>query len=184
MIATTSISSAAQTSPTSLTSQTYPFRFIVSRENQRINVRLDLTLDQASGIILTGSILTCVLPRPIRWGGPSEIDATLMRIPHTYVLFVSSVNAQANILPRLLDFDPTLQSQHVLDIITSSNYTLRHRPTRRYIALFRLPDRVLVIEFDTLEFLQGMVTACNWAGINHQEIIPLIYDGTQPMTMA
>jgi hypothetical protein len=62
-------------------------------------------------------------------------------------------------------------------------HLLPNERRHRYIALIRVMNELYLIQFNTLEFLQGMITVCNWFGLDYHTIIPVVYDGAQPMTL-
>jgi hypothetical protein len=66
--------------------------------------------------------------------------------------------------------------------------------TMRYTALFGNYIPVIprshgaqtmwtIVQFDSLEFLQGAITACQWFGLNWREYIRQIHDGNDLMTI-
>jgi hypothetical protein len=164
-----------------MSQETYACEVTLTRNNNRTSVRLNLTFDQAAGMILAATILNPVVGNFIQIAVPSPIHDNVILLPNSAILFISSQQSHSNILDQLLNFDPS--TQNLFLIIISADYTFRHPRNQRYMALFRLPDQAYIIQFNTLEFLQGMITACNWAGLDYHNFIPVVYDVSQPMTI-
>lgn len=149
-----------------------------------VQFAIDLTVEQISGIIIAASIIdkAGIFPwTPIRWGGNPSIEFFQGRI-RQQTLFVSSRRAHLDILNSMLQFNP--RSQNLLDFISSSGYQLEHQPSQRYILLFRVPNYAVVLEFNDLQFLQGIISAVGWVGFDYHDVVPVVYDNDVPMEIA
>jgi hypothetical protein len=164
-----------------MSQETYSCQITLTRNNHQTRERLNLTFDQAAGMILASTILNSVVGNFIQIAVPSRIFNNVSQLFTSAILFVSSQQSHANILDQLLTFNPS--TQVLYDILSAADYTFRHPRNQRYMALFLLPHQAYIIQFNTLEFLQGMITICNWARLDYHNIIPAVYDVSQPMTI-
>lgn len=58
------------------------------------------------------------------------------------------------------------------------------RPTKRYTVKIQLPNSSYVVQFDDLDFLQGMDIACGWIGLNCPEYLFMLHDGDNALDNA
>lgn len=125
---------------------------------------------------------------PVRFRGTQQYaSVSLTAERHFYTpsndqLLYRATPESGPIFYELQQFDPATEP-FILDFIESQDESLlRHRHSRaRYVALFRGPGNILVVQFAELEYLQGAVSVCNWLGYDYHERIPVVYDGTQAL---
>jgi hypothetical protein len=88
------------------------------------------------------------------------------------------------IFNELQHFDPA-HEPFILIYLQNHNQVLRRprHPRARYVALFRGPGNILVVQYLDPEYLQGAVSVSNWLGYDYHRVIPVVYDGTQPMEL-
>jgi hypothetical protein len=88
------------------------------------------------------------------------------------------------IFNELQHFDPATEPFILIYLLDHDQELRRARHWRaRYVALFRGPGNILVVQYLDPEYLQGAVSVSNWLGYDYHEVIPVVYDGTQAMTI-
>lgn len=159
---------------------TYLIRVIQNRQGQVNSVPLHLTFDQIAGISLAVSIFSHNIGVRFQIVVPAGVRQSLLQVPPNHVLFDSNRRFTPDIFNQLLQFNPAQQNLLRSNALVRNLLDLR---TQRYVAFFLVPDKVYMIQFDTLEFLQGMITGCNWYGLDYHTVIPMVYDGDHAMTI-
>jgi hypothetical protein len=170
-----------------MSQETRPFRIEVRRGDDLTNVTLNLTLRQAAGIEFMGGLLR-------RDGGINGYAVVSMSSSlNQYLDFISQLtlhlqrpigldrsNPYVVAYNELIHFDP--RTHNLVELLHRMHlHPLTDQRQRRYLALVRVMNELYLIQFNSLEFLQGMITVCNWFGLDYHNIILVVYDGNQPM---
>lgn len=130
----------------------------------------DLNREQLAGIFLFGDLLKFDQPDldpnfDITKNGISAYDRDML---YNYILF-----AKREVPP----YDRTIPWKEYITNTYRDDITI-YRP---WTAKIQIPDYVGFVQFNTLEFLQGLITAAQWFGFDPHYASPYVFQGNTEM---